>query len=135
MIEHDPHDPNGDHDDLTPPVDVPDHHHAHETFSEDQLPPLDDPGQHAGTLAPELHFPGEPAGHDVPVTGLDPSAPWHDDDHFSQWLGDHDSPEPVDDPGADGELRDQLAAPPEDADGLPSSQAFVEWLLRQRAAG
>jgi hypothetical protein len=134
MIEYDPHDPDGDHDDLAPSVDVPDHH-ANEAFSGDQLPPLDDPGQHAATLPAELHFPGEPAAVDVPATGLEPWAPWPDDDRFSQWLGDPDSTAPLDDPAADAELRDQLAAPLQDSDGLPSSDTFVEWLLRQRTAG
>jgi hypothetical protein len=130
MTEYDPHDPHGDEHDLTPHVDLPDHH-GDETFSEHPLPPLDDLG-HADTPPPaELHFPGEDVTHDLPAADVEPSAPWPDDDQFSHWLAAPDHTGAGDDPASDAQLRDQLAAPPEGPDGLPSPDALVDWTLRQ----
>jgi hypothetical protein len=134
MFEYDPHDHHGDEHDLTPPVDVPDHH-ADETFSEHHMPPLDDLG-HADTTPPaELHFPGEDATHDVPAADLDPTAPWPDDGEFSHWLGAPDPTGTDDDPGADAQLREHMTAPPEGPDDLPSPDALVDWTLRQIGEG
>jgi hypothetical protein len=130
MTEYVPDDHHGDgHEhDVTPHVDLPDH--PDDAFSEHHLPPLDDlPPAHA-PVPDELHFPGDgdDAGHDPSAhADLDPSAPFSDDDGFSDWLG---GPEHADDPSADAELRDQLAAPPDDASGLPSSDELVDWTLR-----
>src|SRR5436190_8356177 len=99
MTEYVPDDEHhGDSHDA-PHVELPDHH-PDDAFSEQHLPPLDDlPSAHA-PVADELHFPGDDAGHDAPAD-LDPSAPWPDDDQFSDWLG---GPQGADDPAADAEL-------------------------------
>jgi hypothetical protein len=128
MTEYVPDDHHDGHD-TTPPADLPDQH-PDDTFSEQHLPPLDDiPSAHA-PVPDELHFPGDDPSHDAPVDAdaeLDPSAPWPDDDRFTDWLG---GPEHADDPSADAELRDQLAAPPADAGGPQSSGELVDWALR-----
>jgi hypothetical protein len=128
MTEYVEDDHHGDGHDATPHVDLPDHH-ADDTFSEQHLPPLDDlPSAHA-PVPDELHFPGDDTAPDMPehAADLDPSAQFPDDDRFSDWLA---GPETADDPSADAELRDQLAAPPEDSGDLPSADDLVDWTLR-----
>jgi hypothetical protein len=123
----DDHHGHGHGHDAAPDVDLPDH--PGDAFAEHHAPPpLDDlPAAHA-PLPEELHFPGDDSGHDASAhADLDPSAPWPDDHEFSDWLG---GPEHGDDPGADADLREQLAAPPADAGGLPSPDELVDWTLR-----
>ncbi|HUR86403.1 MAG TPA: hypothetical protein VMY78_13760 [Solirubrobacteraceae bacterium] len=124
MTEYDPHD--DEHEDLTPPVDVPDHADD-PRFEPQHLPPLDDLGHADATPPPELHFPGDDLTAGDPAD-LDPAAPWPDDDHFSQWLAGAEPGTDAGDPAADAELREQLAEQPQ---GLPSSDELVDWALRK----
>lgn len=129
MIEFDPSNPDGDEHELTPPDDVPDPRHD-PAFSEQHMPPLGDLRLDPDTMPGELHFPGEDATEEAPATDADPSAPWPDDAEFSQWLSAPELGGPDDDPTADVQLREGLAAPDESSD-LLSPHALVDWALRQ----
>ncbi len=130
MTEYDPH--HDEHDDLSQPVDVPEHHAEDDRFDPPAMPPLDDLGPADATPPEELHFPGDDGGLDDPAAGLDPSAPWPDDEHFAQWLAAPDPAGDADDPAADAQLREQFAAPSEQ---LPSSDDLVDWTLRRLEDG
>ena len=132
MTEYVPDDHHGDGHDVVPHVDLPDHH-GDDTLADHHPPPLDDlPSAHL-PLPDELHFPGDEPAHDSAAhADLDPAAPWPDDAGFDDWLGGHDAPH---DEGGDAELRDQLAAPAGEQEGLPSSDALVDWALRRLGDG
>jgi len=132
MTEYEPDDHHGDAHDAIPHVDLPDHH-PDDAFAEHRLPALDDLGGVHAPIPDELHFPGDDTAHDAPPHAgddADPAAPWPDDDRFTNWLGDPAHAPQDDAPGADAELRDQLADPPGEPGGLPSPDALVDWTLR-----
>jgi hypothetical protein len=122
-----PHDPPGDgHEHDVPPADGGLHDDGgHDAFTEHQPLPLDDLAAPADTPA-ELHFPGDEITAPATRADADPAAPWPDDADFTSWL--HAGTES----GPDGaQLPDQLFAAPHDADALPSSDALVDWTLRE----
>ena len=125
MTEYDPH--NDEHDDLAQPVDAPDQADD-DRFEPAPMPPLDDLGPTDATVPDELHFPGDELDLGDAPADLDPTAPWPDDDRFSDWLAGSQDAGEADDPAADAQLREQLAAPSEE---LPSSDALVDWTLRR----
>lgn len=130
MTEYEHFDPDADDagDALTPDpgygdqdIDVP----------RDDAPPAPLPDHDLSSPPPdELLFPGEEPAEPPPAEDTDPAAPFPDDGAFEQWLGDPSSSGEEDDPQADRELREHLAAPPDDAEGLPSSDALTERFLR-----
>jgi len=121
MCEYHDH-PDDAHDHVPPDTGAPDDPGA-DPFAEQQLLPLGDVPAHADA-APDLYFPGDAFGADVPAD-LDPAAPWPDDGDFTRWLADHEGTN-----GADGAPEPLLAAP-EDSDALPSSDELVDWTLRR----
>lgn len=131
MTEYEPDDHHGDTHHEAPDAGLPDHQHPDDPFAEQHLPPLDDLGTAHAPLPDELHFPGDDDAHDAAPADLDPTAPWPDDDQFSQWLGGPEHAAPDEAPGSDAELRDQLAGPTGDTEGLPPSDSLIDWTLRR----
>lgn len=126
MTEYEHDDPHAEiHHDI-PDLDLPDH----SQHDAPPAPPVDHFGPADAELPAELRFPGEDTdAQAVPPAELDPTAPWPDDDEFSRWLTSTDSGA-ADDPDADSEMRDGMAAPAQ-ASELPDSDALVDWTLRQ----
>lgn len=124
MIEY--HDPTGDeHDHDVTPADAgaPDDRGA-DAFTEHAPAPLGDLTAPADAPA-ELHFPGDDLAAPAAEADAGPAAPFPDDAGFDRWLA-------ADDAAAAGEgVSDGFLTPPDDEDALPSSDALVDWTLRE----